>query len=120
MASASIVPPETLKAILRLVRSYSAPVDHQPSRWNHTLSCQDLHSCALISRTWNLSATPILYGGVSIVWGSKRGKKLIRTIENDPSLALLVRSFDASAYELDHRYNTHGIYEANILSRWEA
>lgn len=80
MTTVPSILPETLIAILLIVKAA------------HPDSNRDLAACARVSLDWNDCSPPILYRDIKVVWASKVGKRLIRTIEGDRALALLVHS----------------------------
>lgn len=107
MANTSYLPPETLIAILRLVKAA------------HPDSKRDLRACALVSRTWSECAMPILYRDITIFWSSWFGKRLIRTIEGDPSLTILVRAVSVDYGCIGHWLDHEKLKSAVQESMWE-
>lgn len=82
----------------------SLPLDLLPTILGHLSNRQDLRTCTLVSRTWNHTATPLLYR-----WVRMFGKdlnilpELFELLASTPRLAEMVKVLEVRVYKKSYK-----------------
>lgn len=82
----------------------SLPLDLLPTILSHLNKRQDLRTCTLVSRTWNRTATPLLYRWVRI-FGKDLNvlPDLFEMLASTPRLAQMVRVLEVRVYKKSYK-----------------